>query len=255
MPRKARQTEPGFYHIVNRGVERRLIFLEHNDYEKFFDLMYVLTQEFDIIIHSFSLMTNHYHILLETKQKNISKAIQFLNDKYAKYFNKKYKRSGHLWQGRFKSYSIYDDTHFWITSKYIERNPLKAGMVKTVDTYMYNSFFQYKYRTDYYEILKNSKIFDMTLKEYEEYISTDLHMDAIDTVYKSPKVILKDDKLVVLTKRVETFFQIDKDIDRNRSIKNAYEYGYTKSEIARFIELSPSSVSKIISKKNTHGVE
>jgi REP element-mobilizing transposase RayT len=106
MARKERITEPGCYHIINRGVERRNIFLEPNDYVFFMSLLHKLIKDFNITIHTYCLMTNHYHILLETKEPNISKAIQYLNNKYAKYFNKKYNRVGHLWQGRFSSYYI-----------------------------------------------------------------------------------------------------------------------------------------------------
>ncbi len=77
MPRKERITEPGIYHIINRGVERRDIFSDDSDYEFFLELLLVLTKDYDITIHTYCLMTNHYHVLLETMQNNLSKAIQF----------------------------------------------------------------------------------------------------------------------------------------------------------------------------------
>lgn len=246
MPRKERYTEPGHYHIINRGVERRDVFLEPADYEFFLDLLLKLTQEQEIIVHAYCLMTNHYHLLLETKKNNLSKAIQFINDKYAKFFNKKYERQGHLWQGRYKSYPLFDDAHFWIVAKYIERNPIKAGMTKSVELYKYQSFYQLNNRQAYFSLLNNSMIFDMTLDEYTNYISTDLHTDAIDIVYTSPKIITKDDQLKILNKRLKTFFEEDKDINRDINIKKAYEYGYTKSEIATFLNLSPSTISRLL---------
>ena len=249
MPRKERITEPGIYHIINRGVERRDIFNEHTDYEFFLELLLKLSKDYDVIMHTYALMTNHYHILLETKQNNLSKAIQFLNDKYAKYYNKKYNRVGHLWQGRYKSYALYDDAHFWIVVKYIERNPIKANMVNDINLYNYQSFFEWKNKFKYYELIKDSKIFDMTLLEYEEYIAIDLEMDAIDIVYKSPKTIIINDKFKVLSKRLETFFEIDRGINKNNNIKRAYEYGYTKSDIAKLLDISKVAVSKIIQKK------
>jgi len=247
MPRKERYQEAGYYHIINRGVERRLIFLEPQDYDFFSDLLLKLTKEYDIIIHAYCLMTNHYHILLETKQINLSKAMQFVNDKYAKYFNKKYSRSGHLWQGRYKSYPLFDDAHFWIVAKYIERNPIKANMVQDVELYKYQSFFQWKYKHNYFELLNDSMIFNMTYNEYADYISSEMDIDAIDIVYKSPKLIIKEDgKFKVLSKRLETFFEQDHDINRNENIKKAFEYGYTKSEIANHLQLSHTAVSKVL---------
>ena len=248
MSRKERYTEPGTYHIINRGVERRNIYLEPEDYEFFLDLMVKLSKDYEIIVHTFCLMTNHYHLLLETKYKNISKAIQFLNDKYAKYFNKKYNRTGHLWQGRYKSYPLFDDVHFWIVSKYIERNPIKANMVKNVESYKYQSLFQWKHKYNYYKLIQNSMIFNMAFSEYSEYISSDMDIEDIDIVYKSPKLITIDDGLMLLTKRLENFFELDSDIDRNENIKKAFDYGYAKTEIANFLNLSTKTINIILSK-------
>jgi len=247
MPRKKRYQEPGRYHIINRGVERRLIYLEPEDYEFFLDLLLKLTKEYEIIVHAFCLMTNHYHLLLETKQNNLSKAIQFINDKYAKYFNKKYRRSGHLWQGRYKSYPLFDDIHFWIIAKYIERNPIKADMVKQVELYKYQSLFQWKYKHKYYELLNNSMIFDMTYAEYTDYVSSEMDIDAIDIVYKSPKLITNEDgKSKILNKRLEAFFEQDRNVNRNENIKKAFDYGYTKTEIANFLNLSTKTINSVL---------
>jgi len=246
MPRKDRYAEPGIYHIINRGTERRDVFLEYDDYDFFLNLLFNSKKLFNTTIHCFCLMTNHYHLLIETKEHNLSKIMQYINDKYAKYFNKKYTRVGHLWQGRFKSYPLFDDAHFWIVAKYIERNPIKANMIEDMSTYKFQSFFQWSYDYIYKNILDDSKIYDMTLVEYEDYISTDLDADAIDIVYVSPKLKVTKNSIVLLTKRLETFFEFDKDINRNDNIKKAYGYGYTKSEIANFLNLNHSSISRIV---------
>jgi hypothetical protein len=191
-------------------------------------------------------MTNHYHLLLETVEENISDAVKYLNGHYAIYFNKKYKRPGHLWQGRFLSYYLYDDVHFWIVAKYIERNPVKARMVKSIRTYKYQSFFQWKYKGDHFKLLENSMIFTMTLQEYEAYISSEMPQTVLDQIYRSPKIISKDGETKVLTKRLETFFEKDRDIHRNANIQKAYDYGYTKTEIATFVGLSSKHVSNIL---------
>lgn len=243
MARKDRITEVGFYHIINRGVERRNIFLEPEDYEKFLDLLHDMKKNYNITIHAYCLMTNHYHILLETTRPNISEAIKFLNSFYSMYFNKKYKRSGHLWQGRFASYYLYDDAHFWVVAKYIERNPIKANMVKEIANYEFQSFFQWKYKHNYYALLENSKIFDMTLYEYEDYINTELEVNALEIVYASPEIVFRDGEMRVLKKRLETFFEQDRDINRNQNIKKAFEYGYTKTNIANFLNLSVKTIN------------
>lgn len=249
MPRKERLVIPGIYHIINRGVERRSIFLKNDDYNYFLDLLLLIREKYKLIIHSYCLMKNHYHILLETKEENLSQAIQYLNNKYAKYFNKTYKRVGHLWQGRFHSYALYDDAHFWIVTKYIERNPIKANIIHDISTYIYQSYYQLQNEGKYLDLLVGSKIYDMTIREYNDYVCSELIIDAIDIVYKSPKVMIVNNEIKLLTKRLETFFNLDKDINRNRNIFKAYDYGYSKSEIAFFLELNPSSVSRIVSSR------
>lgn len=246
MPRKYRITYAGYYHVINRGVERRNIFLEPIDYEYFLDLLVSIKDKYNITIHSFCLMTNHYHILLQTYSENISDAIKYLNSIYSIYFNKKYKRVGHLWQGRFKSYYLYDDEHFWIVAKYIERNPIKANLITNIDLYTYQSFFQWKYKHNYFQLLEDSMIFNMTLQEYEEYINAEINTDTLEIIYTTPNVIKIDDNYKVLTKRLETFFEQDRDINRNINIKKAYTYGYTKIEIADFVGLSSNAITKIV---------
>ncbi|WP_419768878.1 transposase [Arcobacter sp.] len=246
MPRRERITDAGCYHVVCRGVERRNVFLDSDDFEQFLALLKSVKKEFDIIVHSFCLMTNHYHILLETKEDNISLAMKYLNSHYAIYFNKKYKRTGHLWQGRFHSDYLYADNHFWYVAKYIEQNPIKAKMVKEIHHYKYQSFFQWKYQCEYSYLLEGSKIFDMTLLEYQNYISSDMDSDILDIIYTTPKIINKNGEIKILYKRLNTFFHEDKSINRNNNIKKAYEYGYTKSEIANFLALSSTAISKIL---------
>jgi len=247
MARKDRITTPGFYHIINRGVEKRNIFVSPSDYDKFLELLDTMREAFDIIVHSYCLMTNHYHLLLQTQDENISDAIKYLNSNYSMYFNKQYKRTGHLWQGRFLSYYLYDDAHFWIVAKYIERNPIKANMVQKIHQYRYQSFFQWKYKSTYMNLLENSMIFDMTLNEYETYLSSELDDKILDKVFETQKMVKqKDGTIKILYKRLETFFDEDRDINRNANIKKAYEYGYTKTQIADFLELSTKTISKHI---------
>ena len=249
MPRKYRITHAGCYHVVCRGVERRNVFLEEDDYDKFLDLLHELKNKYNIIIHSFCLMTNHYHLLIETKEENISEAMRYLNSNYSIYFNKKYKRSGHLWQGRFHSDYLYDDKHFWYVTKYIERNPIKANMVQKMEYYKYQSFFQWKNSFEYFSLLKNSMIFDMTLGEYEKFISSAFEEDILDLIYTTPKIIKKDNEIKVLYKRIETFFNIDISMNRDINIRSAYNYGYTKSEISSHVNLSHTCVAKIVNTK------
>ena len=106
MPRKPRIEILGYHHIINKGVEQRDIFIEEKDFKYFLHLLCQNSKNFDIQVHNYCLMNNHYHLLIELKKENLSKFMRQINSKYAIYFNKKYKRTGHLWQGRFKSWYV-----------------------------------------------------------------------------------------------------------------------------------------------------
>ena len=112
MPRRLRIDDPGYYHIINRGVEKRKVFLEKEDKDKFLENLSNECIQHEAILHSYVLMDNHYHLLLETKKDNLSSLMRQINSKYAIYFNKKYNRVGHLWQDRYKSWIIFDDSYF-----------------------------------------------------------------------------------------------------------------------------------------------
>ena len=103
MPRRARVTQPGFHHIINRGVARQNVFRNRSDKDYFLKLLDEVFISYDFILHSYILMDNHYHLLIENQRDNLSAGMRKLNSNYAQYFNKKYNRIGHLWQDRYVS--------------------------------------------------------------------------------------------------------------------------------------------------------
>lgn len=95
------------------------------------------SDEYKFEIHSFCLMNNHYHLLLKTNHKNLSILMQKINSRYGIYFNNKYKRVVPLWQGRFKSWFVYDEKYLEILIKYIESNPIKANITYSIGQYIW----------------------------------------------------------------------------------------------------------------------
>lgn len=248
MPRPPRYNETGIYHVINRGVERRDIFLEEGDYSQFMALMGDLVTKYGIMIHAYTLMTNHYHILLETITDNLSDALKYLNVNYSKYFNQTYVRSGHLWQGRFKSYPVHDETQFWTVAKYIERNPVAAGIVKSIEEYPYQSYHTLcNKKHPFHFLTEESKIIDMGLNEYREYIDIPLQNEWLKSVYKTHRVNKETtDKKSYLKRSLSTFFNSDG--ERNSKIYESYLYGYTQTDIAEYLGVSRMAINKIINR-------
>jgi putative transposase len=116
----------GWYHVLNRGIEKRVIFRDASGYEHFCGLIASLPQRFGVRVHAYVLMPNHYHLQVETPRANLSRAIQWLNVGYSIWFNRKYKRVGPLFQGRFKAI-LHDETSHGLTiNKYIHLNPVRV---------------------------------------------------------------------------------------------------------------------------------
>lgn len=240
-------TWPGYYHVISRGVERRKVFLDDDDFEQFLGLLSSVKEQYSMDVHAFCLMNNHYHLLIETHIKNISEAMRYLNSQYSAWFNRKYKRSGHLWQGRYKSYYLYDEKHFWTVAKYIERNPLVAGMVTDVNAYRYQSLYQRIHSDKYVSLVEGSKIEEMTTMDYLEFVSYALDNKELDFVYKTPQVkFFQDGTVDVLDRRLNSFFETDDQLSRNEKVISAVNYGYTQTEVAQYLGLSAMAVSKIV---------
>ena len=144
MGRKRRLWFPGAtYHIMCRGNYRQNIFRDIEDYKVFLQLLENIKKKNAFELHSFSCMTNHYHILIETDGVDIWFIMQRINQLYAAYFNTKYELRGHLFQGRYKSVLVKNEAYFLQTSKYIHRNPVNAFVVYKPEDYAWSSYRTY----------------------------------------------------------------------------------------------------------------
>ena len=129
-----------FYHIIQRGIERRDIFIDDKDRIRLLEYIDSCCTAYHAIIHTYCLMRNHYHLIIETPDANLSKVMHYLNTSYAAYFNTKYKRSGPLYQGRFKAILVDKDEYLGRLSRYIHLNPIRAHLVKDPIEYQWSSY-------------------------------------------------------------------------------------------------------------------
>lgn len=219
MARPPRIDSIGYYHVLNRGVEKRVIFLEDLDCLYFLSLLEELRGLYRFELHAYCLMSNHYHLLIETTDKNLSLILKQLNHRYTLYFNKKHNRIGTLWQGRFKSWYVHDDHYLQTLIKYIEYNPIKAGVTSVVGEYEWAS----------------------RVSKEAPFVWED---DQILQQYQSEKVSKKDNVIVKHRSRpLESYFADD---ERNRAIIKALADGYRQTQIANHCALSDVAVSKIV---------
>jgi putative transposase len=147
-----------YYHVISRGNEGRNIFYDDKDRRVFLDILAEVSDRFEIDVYAFVLMSNHYHFLLQTKNANLSRAMQWLGVTYSRRFNNRHSRSGHLFQGRFKSIVVENDAYVVELSCYIHRNPLRAGIVKRLIDFKWSSYPVYAYGRKGPEWLKTDLI-------------------------------------------------------------------------------------------------
>ena len=132
-----------FYHVTSRGNERKTVFRNNGDRERFLTYLESAHHRYGAILHVYCLMDNHYHLLLETPRGNLSQILHHINGAYTTYFNIRHGRSGHLFQGRFKAILVEKDSYGEGLSRYIHLNPVRAGLVKNPSEYRWSSYRYY----------------------------------------------------------------------------------------------------------------
>ena len=134
MPRPPRSFTPvGFYHLTSRGNDGREIVVDDFDRKMFVQLLSRMAMRFGINIRAWCLMTNHYHLVVETPRGEVSNALQQLNGAYARYFNERHGRSGHLFGGRYRATVIDSEEHLEEACRYVFLNPVRAGLASGDD--------------------------------------------------------------------------------------------------------------------------
>lgn len=128
------------YHITARGNERRNIYRKEKDYNLFLQILAQVVKEMNWLLHGHCLMPNHYHLILETREPNLSRGMRQLNGIYTQAFNRKHRRSGHLFQGRYKAILVQKETHLLELCRYIVLNPVRAGIVDKPEKWAFSSY-------------------------------------------------------------------------------------------------------------------
>ena len=170
------QAENCLYHITSRGNDRKRIFSRDSDYKKFLEYLLENKDRYKYYVYAYVLMSNHYHLLIETTQPNLSRIMHSLNTAYTVYFNIKHKKTGHLFQGRYKSIIVDKQNYFMELTRYIHLNPVKAKIVECPEDYKWSSYRAYLQRKGdgYIDKDKIREYTELTPKEYKEFIKSSI---------------------------------------------------------------------------------
>jgi REP element-mobilizing transposase RayT len=134
------ETEPGIHHVFARGVERRVIFVDDEDRQRYLWLLRAVAQKFRWHCLAYCLMPNHVHLLIETTEPNLGRGMHSLHGLYAQTFNERFARVGHLFQSRFGSRPVHDDLGLMRVAAYIEVNPVAANLCSSPEDWDWSSY-------------------------------------------------------------------------------------------------------------------
>ena len=141
MTRPLRIEFPGaIYHITSRGNARRKVFLDDEDRATFLSTLAWVVERFGWVCHAYCLMSNHFHLMIETPTPNLSRGMRQLNGVYTQGFNRRHRKAGHLFQGRFKAILVERDSYLLELARYVVLNPVRAKMVKAPENYAWSSY-------------------------------------------------------------------------------------------------------------------
>lgn len=142
MARLSRVCQTGIpLHVIQRGNNRQVCFADTQDFAAYIHWLKEAAKKFEVDIHAWVLMTNHVHLLCTPRTENaISRMMQLVGRQYVRYFNVRYQRTGTLWEGRFKSCLVQEDIYLLQLYRYIELNPVRAGMVAQPADYPWSSY-------------------------------------------------------------------------------------------------------------------
>jgi REP element-mobilizing transposase RayT len=212
---------PGaYYHVTSRGNERKNIFINNRDRERFLSYLKSAHLRYGAVIHAFCLMNNHYHLFLETPKGNLSQIMRHINGAYTNYFNIRHKRRGHLFQGRYKAIIVEADSYAGELSRYIHLNPVRAGIVDMPEKYSWSSYQYYigkKKKLDWLTVdfilcyFDNSTV--QARKRYQEFVNARVNIKSESPLEKTvASTILGSDTFIEFIK--------DKYLNRKKRDRN-----------------------------------
>ena len=264
--------EGAVYHVVARGNRRENIYESNTDRHGFVSILANVCETYNWVCHAYCLMNNHYHLLVETPEANLSKGMRQLNGVYAQQFNRRNHRCGHLFQGRYKSILVDKESYLLELTRYIVLNPVRAKMVQSAHQWPWSSFratIGYVEKPKWLQVEWVLSTFGQNksdaIGQYIQFVAEGVDLPSVWTDLKQ-QIYLGDEKFV---ERVQMLIDTGKDLseipspqarprpkriheylvlekDRNRAIAQAYQSGgYTLKEIADYFNLHYSTISII----------
>ncbi|HHN66033.1 MAG TPA: addiction module toxin RelE [Nitrospirae bacterium] len=273
--------EGAVYHITSRGNERKDIFQDDEDRKTFLDILQKVILRYNWLCHAYCLMSNHYHLVIETPEGNLSKGMRQLNGVYTQLYNRRHNRVGHLFQGRYKAILIEKESHLLEVCRYVVLNPVRAAMAKEPGQWRWSSFRATAAIDESHPCLTTDWILGQfgrqrkkAINKYIEFVMAGTGTDSIWKNVKGQIVLGRDEfveEIVGLMRDKKELKEIPRrqrhlgrplleDLldqetlrDRAKRGRKIYEavmkHGYSQKDVAEFVGLHYSRISRIVKKE------
>jgi REP element-mobilizing transposase RayT len=229
---------------MSRGDDRKRIYTTPSDYGKFMDYVMQAKERYQFYLYAYCLMANHFHLLVETRLPNISRIVHDIKGSYTTYYNIRHHRTGHLFQGRFKSIVVDKDNYFLELTRYIHLNPVHAGMVPDPGAYQWSSYHGYLGKKDeYLDKDEINQYLGMSRGAYQRFVSEGIkeRKDPLKMVYAGfllGSVEFIKDKLRDLELQLTS-----DDIAHKRMLRDDEELaGEIIDAVAKYYQMSPEEI-------------
>jgi putative transposase len=266
------------YHITSRGNGRNFIYLQDDDFELFLQILANVCERYNWVVHAYCLMSNHYHLLVETPDANLSQGMRQLNGVYTQSMNRKHHRVGHLFQGRYKAILVDKDAYLLELCRYIVLNPVRANMVSSPEEWRWSSWHcmlgnvesPVWLSTDTL-LVQFAKNRQDAIRRYIEFVKSGVGKTVWDALQH--QIFLGDETFVAMHQAMQDGLEGDlleipfkqrsaaplplaeyqaQTVDKHQAIYNAYRSGgYTQKQIGDYFGLHYSQISRIVAKYKT----
>jgi len=263
----------GLYHVTSRGDRRENIYDNDDDREKWLEILGNTCRRFNWRCHAYCLMDNHYHIVIETAEANLSKGMRQLNGVYTQYYNRQHGRVGHVFQGRYKGILVERDEYLLELARYVVLNPIRANMIKNIKDWKwssYNAMIGHGNKRPWLEmgwiLGRFSKQRKRAIEKYIDFVREGVGLPSIWSHLQN-QIFLGTEKFINNNqnqiKKQEEFSEVpqlqkrklpkpleyydNKYPDQKKAIFNAYlSGGYTLKEIGNHFGKHYSTISRIV---------
>jgi putative transposase len=228
MARRPRIYFPGaLYHVISRGNQKQTIFGDERDYKIYLSYVSEYKAKYSFHLYAFALMKNHCHLLLEVKEVPLSKIMQVMQFRYTRYFNKRYRKVGHLFQGRYKAILCDKESYLLELIRYIHLNPVRAGLVENPEEYPWTGHMSYlgKEKENLIDsdmvLTQFSKKKSLARKQYRQFVADGMAAGHEQKYYK-----VKDQR----------YLGADEFVDKVEGLKKSHEHSYWQISMENILE-------------------